>query len=137
MRTGRPTKYKPEYCHQAETILSGGQPLCTVAAALGIHRGTLRDWRKKYPDFSAAVSRGRNNGMALFMEKLERAAWDPDTYKVNNRLVCLLARNQYGMITGRKQLDASSTLSLADAVRERQGYGGVTPAAPCLLITPH
>ncbi len=119
MRTGRPTKYRSEYCEIAETILGQGKPMCTAAAALGIHRGTLRDWKKKHPEFSAAVDTGSSKGMALFMDKVEKAAWDPDNYKVNTRLVCLIARNQYGMTTGKKQLDASSTLSVADAVRRR------------------
>jgi transposase-like protein len=114
MRTGRPTKYKSDYCDIAETLLGQGKAMWAVAAALGINRCTLRDWKKKYPKFSAAVDRGRTNGMALFMEKLEKAAWDPENYKVNNRLVFLLAMNQYGMTTGKKR-----TLSLADAVRRR------------------
>ena len=123
MKVGRPTKYKPEYCDLAETLLGQDRPMCAVAAALGVHRGTLRDWKKKYPEFSTAVSRGWTKGKALFMEKVAKAAWDADTYKVNNRLVWLLAMNQYGMKSskseGKKQLDVSGTLSLADAVRLR------------------
>ena len=124
MKVGRPTKYKPEYCEIAETILGQDKPIFAVAAALGIHRGTLRDWKKKYPEFSTAVDMGRTSGMALFLRKVDKAAWDPHNYKVNTRLVCLLARNQYGMKTsrseGKKQLDVSGTLSMADAVRLRE-----------------
>jgi hypothetical protein len=119
MKVGRPTKYKPEYCDLAETLLGQDKPMCSVAAALGVHRGTLRDWKKKYSQFSTAVSRGRTNGKALFMEKVAKAAWDADTYKVNNRLVWLLAMNQYGMKTSKKKIAVSGTLSIADAVRKR------------------
>jgi hypothetical protein len=118
-KRGRPAKYKQMYCDLAEAILAADKPMCVVAVALGVHRGTLRDWKKKYPEYSAAVERGRNNGKALFMEKVAKAAWDADTYKVNNRLVWLLAMNQYGMRTSKKKVDVSGTLSLADAVRSR------------------
>ncbi len=124
MPGGRPTKFKLEYCDLAETLLGHCKPMCAVAAALGVHRGTLRDWRKKYPEFSTAVNRGRTKGKAIFMQTVDAAAWNADTYKVNNRLIYLLAMNQYGMKTrrseGKKQLDVSGTLSLADAVRRRR-----------------
>ena len=83
----------------------------------------MRDWKKKHPEFSTAVNRGWTKGKALFMKKVDAAAWNADTHKVNNRLICLLAMNQYGMKTrrseGKSKVDLSGTLSLADAVRLR------------------
>ena len=54
----RPTKYKPEYCEIAETILSGDNPMCGVAHALRVHRETLYEWQKRYPEFSDACRKG-------------------------------------------------------------------------------
>ena len=71
MKTRRPSKYKPEYCDLAETLLGQDRPMCAVAAALSVHRGTLRDWKKKYSQFSTTVNRGRTKGKAVFMEKVE------------------------------------------------------------------
>jgi hypothetical protein len=124
MAGGRPTKYKPEYCDLAEVILANDEPMCAVAAALGVHRGTLRDWKKKYSEFSTAVSRGRTQGKALFMKKVDAAAWDADTYKVNNRLIWLLAMNQYQMLISKSKGKSQVDMSLADAVRKRHEASG-------------
>jgi len=123
MKMGRPTKYSPEYCEIAEAILSDDKPICEVARLLRVHTETMSDWKKKYPDFSAAYKRGRAAGQALFMAKMNAAAWGADTHKVNNGLIYLLAINKYKMLTrnsgGKKKVDMSGTLSMADAVRRR------------------
>ena len=58
MKAGRSTKYKPEYCEIAETILSDDKPMCQVAHVLRVHRETLYEWQKRYPGFSDACKRG-------------------------------------------------------------------------------
>ena len=78
MTIGRPTKYKPHYCDLAETILAGDKPWCEVARILRVHTETLSEWKKKYPDFSAAYNRGRAAGQAVFLQKVNAAAWDLD-----------------------------------------------------------
>jgi hypothetical protein len=124
MTAGRPTKYKPEYCDLAETILAEDKPMCAIAAALGVHRGTLRDWKKKYYEFSTACGMGRARGKALFVEKVAKAAWGGDTHHVNNGLIWLLAMNQYQMLTSKKKVAVSGTVSLADSVRKRHEASG-------------
>ena len=123
MTIGRPTKYKPHYCDLAETILAGDKPWCEVARVLRVHTETLSEWKKKYPDFSAAYKRGRAAGQALFLQKVNAAAWGADTHKVNNGLITLMAVNKYKMKTRRSEdrskIEVSGTLSLADAIRQR------------------
>ena len=123
MTIGRPTKYKPHYCDLAETILAGDKPWCEVARVLQVCENTLDRWKKKYPEFCSAYNRGRSAGCAVFLEKVNAAAWDADTHKVNNGLITLMAVNKYKMITSksedRSKIDMSGTLSLADAVRLR------------------
>jgi hypothetical protein len=123
MAGGRPTKYRPEYCDLAETILAGDNPWCEVARVLQVCENTLDRWKKKYPEFCSAYERGRAAGCAVFMRKVNAAAWDADKHHVNNGLITLMAVNKYKMVTakseGKKKVDMSGTLSLADAVRLR------------------
>ena len=53
MKAGRPTK-----CEIAEAILSDDKPICQVACVLRVDRGTLRDWKKKHPEFSTVTGAG-------------------------------------------------------------------------------
>ena len=123
MKIGRPTKYKPEYCDLAETILAGDNPWCEVARVLRVHTETLSEWKKKYPDFSAAYERGRTAGRAAFLKKVKAAAWGEHALPVNNGMISLLAVNCYGMISKKaeqkSEVDLNTNLSLADAVRRR------------------
>jgi hypothetical protein len=57
---GRPTKYDAERCPEVALSLSRkGATNLEVAAELGINIDTLKQWRKTYPDFSAALKEGK------------------------------------------------------------------------------
>jgi hypothetical protein len=123
MTAGRPTKYKPEYCDLAETILSEDMPWCQVASILNVCEDTLDAWKREHPKFLDAHNRGRAKGRAIFLAKTKAAAWDADTHHVNNGLISLLAINMYDLTTakseGKNDVNVKGSLSLADAVRLR------------------
>lgn len=57
--TGRPTDYSDDHC---ATVLRMGREGCSVvemADEIGVHRDTLYEWEKVYPDFSDAFTRAR------------------------------------------------------------------------------
>lgn len=122
-KVGRPTRYRPEFCQLAEALLSCDQPMVAVARQLHTHVQTIDKWRKKFPEFDEACKRGRDAGAAVFLEKVQNAAWNPLTAPVNNTMVSLLAVNCYKLVTNRSEskddVTVDGNLSLAEAVRRR------------------
>ena len=56
---GRPTIYKPEFCHMLLEAMALGYSVSGFAGWLGVTLATLQDWGRLYPDFSSALSRGK------------------------------------------------------------------------------
>ena len=61
--TGRPTKYKPEYCEQLVEHMKQGKSFWTFAAIIDVAWDTLTDWTHRHPEFLAAKRRGRVHEM--------------------------------------------------------------------------
>lgn len=59
-KMGRPTDYRPEYGRHILDNMSQGFSLTAAAADLGVHRGTVYDWMKKYPEFENLVKVGQD-----------------------------------------------------------------------------
>lgn len=57
-RTGRPTKYKPEYCEVVKEVMAKGYSKEAVAGHLEIAKDTLYQWEKAHPDFADALKEG-------------------------------------------------------------------------------
>lgn len=56
----RPTKYRVEFCEQAEYVCQQfGAVDEQLAKVLGITPSTLYDWKREHPEFSEAISRGK------------------------------------------------------------------------------
>jgi transposase len=55
---GRPTKYEPEFCEEVVDFMAKGYSKEAVAGHLQIDSDTLKEWNKKYPDFSTALKQG-------------------------------------------------------------------------------
>lgn len=53
-RTGRPTKYKPEYCKDLIDHMSEGLSYESFAAVISVDRDTLYEWEKVHKEFSDA-----------------------------------------------------------------------------------
>ncbi len=69
MRTGRPTKYRPEMCEKVIEFMAQGYSKEATAAHLEISKDTLYAYIEKYPEFSDAVKEGEIKSR-LFWEKL-------------------------------------------------------------------
>lgn len=82
---GRPVKYKPEYCEMLIEHRKQGFSFESFAATISVHRDTLYEWVKVYPDFSDAKKRAKDVslqvyekigiGMALGKIKGDSTAW--------------------------------------------------------------
>ena len=72
MSLGRPTKYKPEYCKEAEDFLAQGYTVRSCAAHLDVHHDTLYEWMKQHVDFSDAIKRGQNKSLKYLEDKLKK-----------------------------------------------------------------
>ena len=80
MPAGRPSKYKPEYAK--EVILAGAQGMseCEMAVALGVPRSTMQSWAETIPEFSAALTRAKEQSQAWW-EKVGRDALYADRFQ--------------------------------------------------------
>ena len=54
-RTGRPTKRTSKVTRAILRGIAAGLPFKHAAGAAGVTGGTLAEWRRKFPDFDAAV----------------------------------------------------------------------------------
>ena len=76
-------KYTEDYCQKVEDLMSSGMSITEVASTLGIHRDTIYDWSKKFPEFKQAM----RNGVALSQAWWERQArLNIDKKEFNHRL---------------------------------------------------
>lgn len=56
---GQPTKFKPEYVHQAYRLCLLGAIDTEIAQFFGVSRTTLNKWYKRHEAFTTAVRRGK------------------------------------------------------------------------------
>jgi transposase-like protein len=96
---GRPTKYRPEYCHRANMFCKLGATDEELARAFGINEATLYRWQKTHPEFRKAIRAGKLvadmkvaeslHSIAMGYEyeeaqavKLKDVAYDPETRNI-------------------------------------------------------
>jgi transposase-like protein len=56
---GRPTKYRPEYCRQANLASKLGATDEELAMLFGVNAATLYRWQKAHPEFREAIQAGK------------------------------------------------------------------------------
>lgn len=96
---GRPTKYKPEFIDEVNEYLKMATrdnmhlpKIESFAKHLGVHKDTLYEWAKLYPEFSDSLR-------MILQEQAERLV-DDGIYggkEVNSTIVKLLLQNNHGM----------------------------------------
>ncbi len=68
-KTGRPSKYRAEYCAELQSHMEKGYSFESFAGAISVDRDTLYEWVKTRPEFSDAKKVGIEKGR-LFWERI-------------------------------------------------------------------
>ena len=74
----RRRKLPADAADRARKLAALGMPLASIAAALGVHRCTLHEWRQSEPDLADAIQGGWQEGEAALVERLHRCATEGD-----------------------------------------------------------
>src|SRR5262245_40878255 len=105
----RPTKYTPARVKAILTAVELGASYEHAAAAAGVHRDTLTEWRKRYPAFSDALTRAGARGVLACFGQLHSAAeqdWRAAAWILEHRFP-----EQYGR-QGRLQVQHSGSVGI-------------------------
>jgi len=71
---GRPTKYKPVYCIQAEKLCRLGLTIPQLATFFDVKPSTVSLWLRNIPEFSEAIKAGRALSDAEVVDSLYKLA---------------------------------------------------------------
>jgi hypothetical protein len=66
---GRPTDYRSDYCERVIELGAAGKSKAQMAAALGVCRQTLENWKNDHPAFLDAITRARDLSLAWWEDK--------------------------------------------------------------------
>ncbi|CAH9016939.1 putative terminase, partial [Vibrio phage 242E40-1] len=72
--TGRPTKYKPEYCIQAEKLCRKGFIDTEIADFFEVDVSTLNRWKEAHPEFRESLKSGKSHSDAKVVDALYNRA---------------------------------------------------------------
>lgn len=70
----RPSKLTPETAHTAEVLARLGFTDAKLAAAIGVSRSTLHEWKKASPGFADTVNAAKTSADARVMDALYQRA---------------------------------------------------------------
>jgi len=73
-KSGRPTKYKKEYCEQAYKLCLLGATDKELSDFFGVTESTLNLWKKNHAAFSESLKMGKVEADAIVAEKLYKKA---------------------------------------------------------------
>lgn len=83
----RPTEYDQRYCALAEEQGKLGKSKAQIAAEIGVHRETLDNWAKTYPEFFDSITRARDFALAWWENQGQDGLWfDDKGQKMNAQL---------------------------------------------------
>jgi hypothetical protein len=72
--TGRPTKYKAEYCKQAEKLCDKGFIDTDIADFFAVDVATINRWKLKYPIFCESLKKGKRHSDSKVVDSLYKRA---------------------------------------------------------------
>ncbi len=89
----RPSKFKKAYCDQVVEIVGNkGKSLTQFAAAIGVRRSTIYEWKSQFPEFSDALEQAQEMSQAYWEGELVNMMYDKS---VNAPLVKLYFANRF------------------------------------------
>jgi hypothetical protein len=80
-RRGKPTLFKPEFTEQVEKLCRLGHTDKDLALFFNVSINTIANWKKRYPDFFAALHRGKLEADTNVAEALHRSAIGYEYYE--------------------------------------------------------
>lgn len=81
-KEGRPTKYKQEYCEQAEKLCKKGFIDYEIADFFNVSVSTLNTWKKVYPDFLSSIKEAKAHSDDKVVNALYNRAMGYQTVEV-------------------------------------------------------
>lgn len=97
---GRPTKYKPEYAHQAQQHCMLGSDNERLAKLFGVCDATIYNWMREHPEFLEAIKKGRedaDNAVAISLFKRATGYSHPEEkiFQHNGEIIKTQTRKHY------------------------------------------
>ena len=80
-RRGRMSRFKPEYTEQVEKLCRLGYTDKDLALFFNVSVNTIDNWKKRYPDFFAALHRGKLEADTNVAEALQKNAIGYEYYE--------------------------------------------------------
>ena len=83
-KTGRPSKYNPDFCDKVIALGREGKSPVQIAVALGVPRTTMLSWADEHDEFSTALTRAKEleqdwgetaGQQGMFADKFNAAVW--------------------------------------------------------------
>ena len=95
--SGRPSKYKPEYCDEVIDLGKQGLSITQIAFELEIHKETLYAWKAKHSEFSDAIKKARDYAQGFWENSLRSAAlgMNPEGVTPNATLMIFQMKNRF------------------------------------------
>lgn len=91
---GRPVEYDPNLVATLPDMFKEGQSITEVATELGIHRDTMYDWEKKYPEFSYALAYGRQLAQVWWEKQGREGLYKTSEYDGESKISTTRAINE-------------------------------------------
>lgn len=133
----RPSLYSSEYCDLVIALGAEGKSKAQMASAIGIHRETLNEWAKTYPEFSDAIARARDLAQTWWEDQAQRGIWSkefnsatwsrsmaarfPDDYRENSKLDISNTDGSLSMSDAEKGAKIAAIMAAAQARKESDG----------------
>ncbi len=83
-------KWKPEYCDEIVTFMSGGKSATAFAGEIGVDPTTIYEWAKVYPDFAQCLAVGKAKRVNFWEGKaIDAAGEQPEGVRPGNPAVII------------------------------------------------
>lgn len=127
MPGGRPTIYNPEWVEKLPDMFKDGQSITEVAVELGIHKDSLYEYAKVYPEFSDALSRGKQLSQAWWERQGRTGLYKTSEYDGESKVSTTVSINEKMWAknmscrfpadwTEKKQLEHSGSVKIVDDI---------------------